>query len=100
MNLDSLLCGLWKPLRTLLKSQVQFAASTAKRLSKVALTLLKDLAKAVGEITGVSSTSVIWIALGCVCAYFLLKGKGDNAPEAGGSHRDNDDFGGAYGSSN
>lgn len=69
-----LLCMIWKPIRRLLGSMVQFAAKTVTRLTKLALTLLKELAGALGDISGSSGIGTFgMIAIAAVGFYFLTK---------------------------
>lgn len=82
--MSDLLCKLWMQLRRILKSGVQFAASTAKTLSKVAITLLKDVVKTVDEAldgvfgSGGASRFFMWAALGFGTYYLLTREKPDD----------------------
>lgn len=83
--MSDLLCKLWMQLRRILKSGVQFAASTAKTVSKVAIGILKDVVKAVDDAlegvfgSGGASSFFMWAALG-VGAYFLLTREREDEP--------------------
>lgn len=82
--MSDLLCKLWMQLRRILKSGVQFAASTAKTLSKVAINILKDVVKTVDEVLdgvfgpGRASRFLMWAALGFGAYYLLTREKTDD----------------------
>lgn len=85
--MSDLLCKLWMQLRRILKSGVQFAASTAKTLSKVAINILKDVVKTVDEAldgvfgSGGASRFLMWVALGAGAYYLLTRKKTDDDTE-------------------
>lgn len=82
--MSDLLCKMWMQLRRILKSGVQFAASTAKTVSKVAIGILKDVVETVdGALAGVFGSGgvsrfLMWAAVG-LGAYFLLTREKDDA---------------------
>lgn len=86
--MSDLLCKMWMQLLRILKSGVQFAASTAKTLSKVAINILKDVAKTVDEaLEGVfgsdgASRFLMWAALGFGAYYLLTREKTEDTTMA------------------
>lgn len=86
--MSDLLCKMWMQLRRILKSGAQFAASTAKTLTKTAIKILKDVVKTVDEaLDGVfgsdgASRFLMWAALGFGAYYLLTREKTEGTTTA------------------
>ena len=70
MDPTDLMCDLWKPLRMLLQSGVQFAMSTARVVAKGTITILEEALDALegtfGGSGGSSSLLLILLAAGAI----------------------------------
>ena len=83
-TIDDIICSMWKQLRMLLKSGLQFATASAKYVAKGAIAILEEVAEALDGTFGGSggASSLFWLLLAAGGVAFLVSSDSDNDKKA------------------
>lgn len=83
-----LICKLFNFLLTLFVNTVEGVAFALKTVGEVALDLLGSALDSVGDLLGVSGTTIAWLGAGLLLFFLLRKEKGDDQRDAQGGNND------------